>query len=355
MIESVSSASSQKELLNVLNGRAVSRRPLWFMRQAGRYLKEYKQVREQAGSFLKLCYTPELAAEVTIQPLRRFDLDAAILFSDILVIPQALGSTLDFVENEGPVLQTVRSKDDVSKLDDNRIAEILGPIIETVKLVKPQLKPHESFIGFCGAPWTVATYMIEGGTSSDRALAKKAAFSGEAWFDQLIDILVETSIEYLAMQVAGGVEVLQIFDSWASDLPDIFRGKYCFKPISRIISGLRDKGITVPIIGFARGLGSGQEEFVDRVDVSAVGVESNLSLAWIRDNLIGKTVVQGNLDPVLLDCGGPGLAINIEHILQHLPKDRHIFNLGHGIRQTTDVEHVSQMIDIVREYDNKSG
>ncbi len=351
MIESSSSSSSGKALIDILTGCSNTRRPLWFMRQAGRYLEEYREVRKKAGSFLDLCYNPEMAAEVTIQPLKRFDLDAAILFSDILVIPQAMGCDLGFVQNEGPKVSTVRSLSEVENLQTKGVVEFLAPVMETVKLVKPELEKHVAFIGFCGAPWTVATYMIEGGTSSDRFLAKKAAFDGEPWFDLMIDKLVLASIDYLVAQVEAGVEILQIFDSWASDLPDLQREKYCYAPIAKIIDGIRARGVTVPVIGFAKGLGAGQLDFCDRIAVEAIGVESSLPLKWISENLIEKTVVQGNLDPVLLDAGGKGLADSVRHIVSNLPKQRHIFNLGHGVRQTTDVKHIHEMIDLVREFD----
>ena len=351
MIASSPPVSSGKALIDVLTQRPNTRRPLWFMRQAGRYLKEYRDVREKAGSFLDLCYNPEMASEVTLQPLRRFDLDAAILFSDILVIPQAMGCDLGFVQNEGPKVSTVRSLSEVEKLQTSDVVDFLSPVMETIKLVKPQLDKKVAFIGFCGAPWTVATYMIEGGTSSDRFLAKKAAFDGEKWFDLLIEKLVASSIDYLVAQVEAGVEVLQIFDSWASDLPDLQREKYCYEPIRQIVDGIRSRGVSVPVIGFAKGLGAGQVDFCQRVDLDAIGVESSLPLGWISDQLIGKTVVQGNLDPVLLDAGGKGLDESVRHIVSSLPKERHIFNLGHGVRQTTRVENIHRMIDLVREYD----
>lgn len=350
MIES-SLSSTGKALIDVLTNRPNSRRPLWFMRQAGRYLEEYRKIRSTAGSFLDLCYNPEMAAEVTIQPLKRFDLDAAILFSDILVIPQAMGCDLGFVQNEGPKVSTVRSLEEVKNLEIENVVGFLSPVMETIKLVKPQLDNHVAFIGFCGAPWTVATYMIEGGTSSDRFLSKKAAFDGEPWFDLLIDKLVLSSIDYLVAQVDAGVEVLQIFDSWASDLPDLQREKYCYKPIARIIDGIRDRGVTVPVIGFAKGLGAAQIDFCENISLQAIGVESSLPLKWISENLIERTVVQGNLDPILLDAGGSGLTSSVRHIVSNLPKERHIFNLGHGVRQTTDVKHIYQMIDAVREFD----
>ena len=352
MVKIDTDTDSGKPLLNVLNGQVPSRRPIWFMRQAGRYLEEYRKVREKAGSFLDLCYNPDMAAEVTLQPLSRFDIDAAILFSDILVIPQAMGCDLGFVQNEGPKLSTVKSLSEVENLVSQGAAEKLAPVYETVRNVKTQLPRHVSFIGFCGAPWTVATYMIEGGSSPDRFLAKKAAFSGEKWFDLLIEKLVEVSIEYLVEQVKSGVEVIQIFDSWASDLPDLQREKYCYRPIAKIVDGLHSRNIHIPIIGFAKGLGAAQDDFRKAVSFSAIGVESSLPVKWINDNLIENTVVQGNLDPVLLDAGGEALKQGVRHIVSSLPKERHIFNLGHGIRQTTSVMNVHTMIDAVREFDS---
>lgn len=341
---------SGKPLFDLLNGAGSERRSLWFMRQAGRYLQEYRDLRGKAGSFLDLCYNPDFAAEVTLQPVKRFDIDAAILFSDILVIPQALGSQLDFVVNEGPVLSTTRSMAEVGKLTVDNVTDFLEPVFQTIKNVKTDIPDNVTFIGFCGAPWTVASYMIEGG-SSNRVLARKAAFERQEWFNSLIDVLVEASIEYLAKQVESGVEVLQIFDSWASDLPDLERAEYCYKPIKKIVDGLRDKGVNTPIIGFAKGLGPGHLDLLDWVDLQAIGVEAGLELQWIRDNLVSKSIVQGNLDPVLLDVGGAGLDRSIQHILASIPKDRHIFNLGHGIRQTTNVDHVYRMIEQVRSFD----
>jgi uroporphyrinogen decarboxylase len=343
--------SSGKALLDVLNRVPNGRRPVWFMRQAGRYLPEYRELRADAGSFLDLCYNPEMAAEVTVQPIRRFDIDAAILFSDILVIPQAMGCDLGFVQNEGPKLSTVGNLAEVEALSCDKVVEFLQPVFETIKFVKPQLPGHVAFIGFCGAPWTVATYMIEGGTSSDRLTSKRAAFGREPWFDMLIDKLVDASIDYLVAQVNAGVEVLQIFDSWASDLPDLERDRYCYKPIAKIIKGIRARGVTVPVIGFAKGLGAGQKDFCKNVELQAVGLESTLSVDWISKNLVPEMVVQGNLDPILLDIGGEGLERSVEHIVSGLPKDRHIFNLGHGIRQTTEIDHVQRMIDAVRKHD----
>jgi uroporphyrinogen decarboxylase len=212
--------AGRKALVEVLNGTQPWRRPVWFMRQAGRYLPEYQEVRRQAGSFLELCDAPELACEVTLQPLRRFDLDAAIVFADILLVPRALGCDLSFREGEGPVLSRVMSEADVARLRRDGMVERLGAVYETIRRVKAALPAHVALIGFCGAPWTVASYMIEGGTSSDRALARRAAYERQPWFDELIELLTETACDHLARQIEAGADVVQIFDSWAGDLDD---------------------------------------------------------------------------------------------------------------------------------------
>lgn len=251
--------TNPKPLLDVLANRMPSRRPVWLMRQAGRYLPEYRDVRTKAGSFLKLCYSPELACEVTLQPLRRFDLDAAILFSDILVVPQAMGLALDFREGEGPVLDTVRDASAVRSLKVAGTFDEFDRVAETVSRVVGGLPAGKALIGFCGAPWTVASYMIEGG-SSKRALALEVSRSGSAWFAALIDKLVDVSILYLKQQVAAGAEVLQIFDSWAGDIPSDLRSRWVMEPMARIVQGVRQSYPEVPVIVFARGVGQGHAE-----------------------------------------------------------------------------------------------
>lgn len=342
---------SGKPLLDVLNGIEPSRRPIWLMRQAGRYLPEYRKVREQAGSFLSLCYTPELACEVTLQPLRRFDLDAAILFADILLIPQALGAGLEFKVNEGPVLTPVRCSDDVAGLKCNGAMDHLAPVFETVSLIKRSLDGHIALIGFCGAPWTVATYMVEGGTSPDRANTRIAAHQGVAWLDRLIDMLVESSVEYLCHQVEAGAEAVQIFDTWAGDLPDGLREKYCFEPIRRIVDGVRNRVPELPVIGFARGIGREQMTFARVSDVNAVGVEWSASVEWLATDLSKICPVQGNIDPAALIAGGKALESSILSLTRQLEPSRHIMNLGHGIRPDTPIEHVSELVSLTRQAD----
>lgn len=342
-----------KPLLDILTGLSPSRRPVWLMRQAGRYLPEYREVRQTAGGFLNLCYTPELACEVTLQPLRRFDLDAAILFADILLIPQAMGCDLDFRENEGPVLRKIGSASDVAQLASgiDELNKTLSPVYDAVSAIRSSLDSDKTLIGFCGAPWTVATYMIEGGTSVERASSRLAAFANEAWLNELIDKLVVSSVEYLSCQVEAGAEVLQIFDTWSGDLSGELLQRYCFAPIAAIRAELKKRYPHVPVIGFARGVGVSQTDFVAASDVDGVSIEWPVNTKWARDNLIERCVVQGNLDPLSLIGGGDGMLNATRQILQDLPKDRHIFNLGHGIRKETPPEHVSELVSFIREFD----
>ena len=343
-----------KPLLDTLQGRTPAKRPTWLMRQAGRYLPEYREVRAKAGGFLNLCYTPELACEVTLQPLRRYDLDAAILFADILLIPQAMGCPLDFRENEGPVLGKIRSRADVGGLqsDIGFLNRTLSPVYEAVNQISRNLPSDKTLIGFCGAPWTVATYMIEGGTSAERANSRLAAFEGEIWLDDLISKLVESSVEYLGCQIEAGAEVVQIFDTWAGDLSGQLLQKFCFDPIGKMRSELKRRWPHVPVIGFARGVGVSQLEFVRATGVDAAGIEWPVSTSWARDNLVPECVVQGNLDPLALVAGGTGMREAALGILEDLPMDRHIFNLGHGIRKETDPEHVSELLSVIRGHDS---
>jgi uroporphyrinogen decarboxylase len=342
-----------KALLDTLQGRTPEKRPVWLMRQAGRYLPEYREVRAQAGGFLDLCYTPDLACEVTLQPLRRYDLDAAILFADILLIPQAMGCALSFKENEGPVLSAVRTSSDVNALtaEIGKLNETLSPVYESVSKIRAGLEADKTLIGFCGAPWTVATYMIEGGTSAERSIGRLAAFRSEGWVDDLIAKLVDASIEYLNCQIEAGAEVVQIFDTWAGDLSGELLTRLCFDPIAAITNELKRRWPEVPVIGFARGVGVSQLDFARATGVDAVGIEWPVSTSWARDNLVPECVVQGNLDPLSVVAGGDGMKIAARQILADLPVGRHIFNLGHGIRKETPPEHVSDLISAIREFD----
>ena len=337
-----------KPLLDVLSGRKPERRPIWFMRQAGRYLPEYRKLRQQAGSFLGLCYRPELAAEVTLQPLRRFDLDAAIVFADILVVPHGMGLELRFEDGEGPVLGTVRSQKDLRKLKPMGASNQANAVYETVSRVKAEITDTVSLIGFCGGPWTVASYMIEG-WSSNRQLSKAMAARGEPWFRFLIDRLIEESVDYLSGQVEAGAEAVQIFDSWAGDLQDDNREDFVEKPLAALVAGFRRRCPNIPVIVFARGVGHGHAAIEQATGAQALGIESELQIEWARDGL--KGVVQGNLDPEILLGSEDVTRKAAEKIAAAMPIERHIFNLGHGIRPTTRPKMLSAVIDAVRLYD----
>jgi uroporphyrinogen decarboxylase len=343
--------AGRKALMDVLEGRVPPRRPIWLMRQAGRYLPEYLEMRSKAGSFLDLCYTPALAAEVTLQPLRRFDLDAAIVFADILLVPHALGLRVTFQAGEGPVVERVADAARVAQLTGRPLGSELDAVYETVRRVRATLAPEVALIGFCGAPWTVASYLIEGGSSAERLTARTAAFRGENWLDMLVDRLVSASIDYLAGQVAAGADCVQIFDSWAGDLPDGLRQRYCFAPIKRIVEGLKARCGPVPVIGFARGIGAAHAAFVEATGVQACGIEPGVPLDWAARVLTPVAAVQGNLDPVSLLAGGRGLEQEVVRIATALPYERHVFNLGHGVRPQTDPRSVALLVDMVRRVD----
>ena len=340
-----------KPLLDVLNGRIPKRRPIWFMRQAGRYLPEYRAVRERAGTFIDLCYRPELAAEVTLQPLRRFDIDAAIVFADILVVPHAMGLDVRFLEGEGPVVETVSGGKRVDRLKRIGGSEQVNRVSETLASVRAQIDSRVALIGFCGAPWTVASYMVGGGGPDGRDLARGVAHEFPLWFAKLVERLIDASVDYLVAQIDAGADVVQIFDSWAGDLPSYLQRKLVAMPIARIVQRLNELRAGIPVIVFARGVGINHEMVSSLTKSSCLGVETSLPLEWARDFLVPRCAVQGNLDPVALERGGVALRRGVEHIVRKLPFDRHVFNLGHGMRPSTPVEHVSQAVELVRKFD----
>ena len=338
-------------LIEVLTGHKTERRPIWFMRQAGRYLPEYRKVREQAGSFLELCYSPQLAAEVTLQPLRRYDLDAAIIFADILVVPHAMGNGLSFVEGEGPRLETVRSNTDLLRLKSGFRSVQFESVAASINQVRRDLDPKISLIGFCGAPWTVASYMVEGG-SSERELARKIAYQKEPWFKELISRLVESSIEYLCTQIEAGADVVQIFDSWAGELPEELLTEFCIEPIRDIIAGVKARFPAVPIIVFAKGAGYRHGEVYLKSKCHAVGIEAECSLEFIQSVLPADAVIQGNLDPLLLLCDDDVVRNHTLKLVKSISKDRHVFNLGHGIKPQTNPEILTTVVKTIRDYDH---
>jgi uroporphyrinogen decarboxylase len=334
--------------LRTLSGETLPVPPIWMMRQAGRYLPEYRELRAKAGSFLDLCYNPELAAEVTLQPIRRFGFDAAILFSDILVVPHALGQKLWFVEGEGPRLEPVADQARLAEIHEQADESVLAPVIETVRRVKAALPGETAFIGFCGAPWTVATYMVAGRGSPGQEPAKALFARDPGLFQAIIDRIVTTSIDYLNAQISAGVDVVQIFDSWAGSLgPEDFK-RWCIAPTKRIVDGVRAVHPHARIIGFARGAGELIPSYVQATGVDAAGLESEIDRGFARDAIQTLAPVQGNLDPLVLRAGGPELEQEVAAIKTAFGGRPYIFNLGHGILPDTPIAHVERLLAAVR-------
>jgi len=337
-----------KPLLEIFAGRRFDPPPIWMMRQAGRYLPEYRVVRAQAGSFLKLCFTPELAAEATLQPVRRFGFDAAILFSDILVIPYALGQAVDFVLGEGPRLDPIEDAAGLARLRSEVDQARLTPVYETVARVKAALPPEVTLLGFCGAPWTVATYMIAGRGTSDQAPARSLAYRHPGLFGELIDRLVQGSIGYLTRQLEAGADAVQVFDTWSGILPPEEFDRWCIEPMERIVQGVRGHVPGARIIGFPRGAGTNLARYGERVAVDVVGLDWMIDRAFARDHVQRRKPVQGNLDPLALLAGGAALDRAVDEVLSAFGGKPFIFNLGHGILPDTPIPHVERMIARVR-------
>jgi uroporphyrinogen decarboxylase len=321
------------------------------MRQAGRYLPEYRDLRARAGSFLSLCYDSKLASEVTLQPLRRFDLDAAIIFADILVVPHAMGVDLRFEEGEGPVLETVTSLERVARLGSINDQPQVAAVCDSLGRVKRVLPDEVALIGFCGGPWTVASYLVEGGSSLERRRARLAAYREEEWFCRLIERLVEESVSYLALQVRAGAQVLQIFESWAGDLSGELYERWVLKPLSDVVSRVRESSRGVPVIVFARGSGMEHGRIARETGCQAVGVETGMSLKALMPLLPDGCALQGNLDPVALLAGTRAVRRSVERVVSEVPKERHIFNLGHGILPETPPEAVTEALAALRAHD----
>lgn len=341
------STEPTSRLISTLRQEVVDRPPIWLMRQAGRYLPEYQKIRASAGNFLDLCYSPDLATEVTLQPMRRFSLDAAIIFSDILVIPDALGQEVKFQEGVGPVLEPIQSSYDIDALSTFGLTDHLAPVYQALSQVRAELPDDVALIGFAGAPWTLATYMIEGGSSRDYAKTKTWAFGESGSFQNLFTMLEEAIANHLIAQINAGATVVQIFDSWAGLLPDGAFQKWCVEPIERIVSCVKEKKSEIPIIVFPRLAGTRYLEFLTIDGVDAVSLDQTLSREWARDHLQPSLVVQGNLDPIYLVQGGKLMEREAEKILRVFSGNSFVFNLGHGVMQTTPPEHVAALCDFV--------
>ena len=341
---------TEKKLLAVLRGKAAWPPPVWLMRQAGRYLPEYRALRTQAD-FITRCTTPDLAAEITLQPIRRFGMDGAILFSDILMVPWALGQSLAFLEGEGPVLSPVRDSPAVDGLRPDKLLEATRPIIETVRQVRRSLDedaPGTTLLGFAGSPFTVACYMVEGGGSRDFIETRRMCYQAPGLFARLIDMLVDATIDYLSAQIDGGAEAVMLFDSWAGLLPPTQFEKWVIEPTSRIVTSLKGRYPLTPVIGFPRLATFFADTYAARTEVDCVAVDTSADLARVSERLPAGVALQGNLDPLLLLSGGSDLMIQAHHIASVLKGRPHVFNLGHGVLPTTPPEHVAELVQGLR-------
>lgn len=337
-----------KPLLQVLSGERSLVPPIWLMRQAGRYLPEYRAIREKRKTFLDLCFDPQLAAEVTLQPIRRFGFDAAILFSDILVVPHALGQRVSFEEGNGPRLEAIDDPSALGRLRRELDQAKLTPVYEAIGRVKQELPPSVALLGFCGAPWTVATYMIAGGGCVDQLPARLFAYRHPDAFAELLDILVAASANYLVRQFEAGVDAVQIFDTWAGVLPPEEFRKWCIEPCSRIVGAVCKSVPEAKFIGFPRAAGTKLLQYVAGVAVDAIGLDWMIDFGFAREQVQSIRPVQGNLDPLALLVGGAVLDRSIDAILEAFASGRFIFNLGHGVLPDTPVAHVERMIARVR-------
>ncbi len=338
-----------KTLLRALAGETLPVPPVWLMRQAGRYLPEYRATRAKAGDFLSLCYNPDLAAEVTLQPIRRYGFDAAILFADILLIPDALGADLWFVTGEGPRLSTITNAADLAKLKPvDAIDETLSPIYETVKILAQELPKETTLIGFAGAPWTVATYMIAGRGTPDQAPAHALKDSDPETFDALIATLTAATIQYLSAQIEAGAEVVKIFDSWAGSLKGDDFARYALAPAKEITDAIKARHPGVPVIAFPREAGDKYIGFAKDCGADALAIDTSVDADWAAKHLQSDSCVQGNLDPKLMITGGEALRNEARRITDALSGGPHIFNLGHGITPEADPANVSHLLDAIR-------
>ena len=341
----------EKKLLRVLRGEPAEVPPVWLMRQAGRYLPEYRELRARAGGFLDLCFTPELAEEVTLQPIRRYGFDAAILFADILLVPHALGQELTFAEGEGPRLEPVIGGGEaLARLRPvDEIDETLAPVYETVRRLRGSLPPSATLIGFAGAPWTVASYMIAGRGTPDQGPGRLLMYREPETFERLIERLIGATVRYLEGQIAAGAETVMLFDSWAGALPAGMLKRFVVEPARRIIADLGARHPEIPVIGFPRGAGALYPLFAREAGAAAVGLDSAVPLDWARREITPLgTAIQGNLDPMLLVAGGPAMERQARDMVQAMQGAPYVFNLGHGITPDVDPAHVEALLRAVR-------
>jgi uroporphyrinogen decarboxylase len=342
---------SDKTILRALKGEVLPTPPVWMMRQAGRYLPEYRATRAQAGDFLSLCYTPDLAAEVTLQPIRRYGFDAAILFADILLLPQALGPKLWFAEGEGPRMETTTTAAQVAALKPvEAIHDTLSPVYETVKILARELPRETTLIGFAGAPWTVATYMIAGRGTPDQAPAHAFKAADRAAFSALIDRITEATVEYLSAQVVAGAEVVKLFDSWAGSLKGQDFTDFALEPARKIIAALKARHPGLPIIAFPREARQGYVGFARATGADCVAIDNSVSPEWAAEHVQVDGCVQGNMAPGHMVTGGPALVEAVNHVCRAFARGPHIFNLGHGITPDAKPDNVALMIETIRAF-----
>ncbi len=335
------------KIINVLNGQQSSIPPIWFMRQAGRHLPEYLDVRATAKNFIDFCFSPDKAARVTLQPIERYDMDAAILFADILLIPIGLGRKVDFIKGVGPVLEPI-DVDGIQKLKIDGAADRISSVYETVSNVRKELARDKALIGFCGGPWTVATYMIEGKGSPSKDIAKRFAYENPEAMADLLEALVISSADYLIKQAEAGADVLKIFESWAEGLsPDLF-DRLVIHPTQEIVKRIRDAGITVPIIGFPRGAGVNAIRYAHETHITAIAAGTQMPLDDFRATIPDNMPVQGNLDPLALRIGGKTLRRAVDNVLRDAQSGPHIFNLGHGVTPDVKIENVQAVVNHIR-------
>lgn len=335
--------------LQVLSGTPSSPVPIWMMRQAGRHLPEYLELRAQAKDFLDFCYSPSMAAEATLQPIRRYDMDAAILFADILLILDAIGLDVRFEKGVGPIVETVNDESDLNRVPMEKAVQRLSPVYETVDRVRSKLDSNKALIGFCGAPWTVALYAIEGRGGTDKSTARSWAYTNADLMNKLLDLLIEASAQYLSEQVKAGADALMIFESWAEGLPSDLFQSLVVEPNARLVNRLREMGITVPIIGFPRGAATMLEAYTSQVAVNGVGLDTAINPAHVAQAVPNTMAVQGHLDPLLLIAGGEAMDARVRELLRAYSGRPHIFNLGHGVRPETPIAHVERVVELVRE------
>ena len=343
-----SSRPAAKKMLRALKGETLDSPPVWLMRQAGRYLPEYRALRAKAAGFLDLCFTPDYAVEVTLQPIRRYGFDAAILFSDILVVPHALGQKVWFEEGAGPRLEALQEPADLARLSRDGLHEALAPVYETVARLSRELPVETTLVGFAGAPWTVASYMLEGGSSKDFTAGKRWAYGDPQAMQRLIDLLVEATGDYLVAQIDAGAEAVQIFDSWAGVWPEAHLRRWCLAPVQALVARVKKERPGVPVIVFPRGAGVLYQAYAEACGADALGLDTTVPLDWARAVLQPKACLQGNLDPLLLVAGGTSLREGVDTILTALGDGPFVFNLGHGIVPQTPPEHVAEMLAQIR-------